>query len=160
MQKVKFAKFDETVELSLRLGVDPKHADQMVRGTVVLPHGLGKSKRVLAIAGSLRAASYNRGLLRAAQEVAPEGMQVELWEHLAAIPPYNTDVEAQGDPEPVAAFKAAIRAADALLIATPEYNRGVPGVLKNALDWASRPALGSPLAGKLVGIVGASTGQG
>ena len=116
--------------------------------------------RVLAIAGSLRAASYNRGLLRAAQEVAPEGLQVELWDQLAAIPPYNADVEAQGDPEPVAALKAAIRAADALLIATPEYNWGVPGVLKNALDWASRPALGSPLTGKLVAIVGASTGQG
>jgi chromate reductase len=115
---------------------------------------------VLAIAGSLRVASYNRGLLRAAQEVALEGIQVELWDHLAAIPPYNADVEAQGDPEPVAFFKAAIRAADALLIATPEYNWGVPGVLKNALDWASRPALGSPLTGKLVGIVGASTGQG
>jgi chromate reductase len=115
--------------------------------------------RVLAIAGSLRAASYNQGLLRAAQEVAPEGMHIARWD-LTSIPPYNGDVEAQGDPEPVAAFKAAIRAADALLIATPEYNRGVPGVLKNALDWASRPALGSPLTGKLVGIVGVSTGQG
>ncbi len=115
--------------------------------------------RVLGIAGSLRAQSFNRALLRVAQQEAPEGVQIELWD-LSDIPPYNADVEAQGDPAPVAQFKAAIRAADALLIATPEYNRGLPGVLKNAIDWASRPPLGSPLTGKPVGSMGASTGQG
>src|SRR5688572_32897082 len=93
---------------------------------------------VLGFAGSLRRGSYNRALLRAAQELAPAGMVIEVFD-LAPIPLYNADVEAQGDPEPVAAFKAAIRQADALLIACPEYNHGVPGVLKNAIDWASRP---------------------
>jgi chromate reductase, NAD(P)H dehydrogenase (quinone) len=78
---------------------------------------------------------------------------------LRHIPPYDGDVEAAGDPEPVRAFKGAIRGADAILIATPEYNRGTSGVLKNAIDWASRPALASPLAGKLVGVMGASAGM-
>lgn len=114
--------------------------------------------RVLGIAGSLRAGSYNRALLRAAQELAPEGMEIATFD-LAPIPPYNADVERQGLPEPVAALKAAIRGADALLIATPEYNRSVSGVLKNALDWASRPPTDSPLNGKPVAIMGASTGS-
>ena len=115
--------------------------------------------RILGIPGSLRAASTNRGLLRAAQELAPSVLELEIFD-LRAIPPYDGDVEAAGDPEPVAAWKRGIREADALLIATPEYNRGVPGVLKNAIDWASRPALAPPLAGKLVAIMGASTGMG
>ena len=115
--------------------------------------------RVLGIAGSLRAGSFNRALLRAAQEEAPQGMQIELYD-IAPIPFYNADVEAQGDPEPVAAFKAAIRAADALLIATPEYNHGVPGVLKNALDWASRPHRASALDCKPVALLGATAGRG
>ncbi|HYX87914.1 MAG TPA: NAD(P)H-dependent oxidoreductase [Gaiellaceae bacterium] len=115
--------------------------------------------RVLAIAGSLRAGSYNRALLRAAHDLAPAGMEIEELD-LHGLPLYDGDVEAAGDPEPVAALKDAIRASDALLIATPEYNRGVPGVLKNAIDWASRPPLGSPLAGKQVAIMGASTGRG
>jgi chromate reductase len=115
--------------------------------------------KVLGIAGSLRESSYNRALLRAARELLPEG--VELVEHhLRDLPFYDGDVEAAGDPDSVAAFKEAIREADALLIATPEYNRGVPGVLKNAIDWASRPPLGSPLTGKPVAIMGASTGRG
>ena len=79
---------------------------------------------------------------------------------LRELPLYDGDVEAAGDPEPVAAFKQAIREADALLIATPEYNRGIPGVLKNAVDWASRPALASPLTAKPIAIMGASTGRG
>jgi chromate reductase len=115
--------------------------------------------RILGIAGSLREGSYNRALLRAARELAPPG--VELVEHdLRGLPLYDGDVEAAGDPEPVLALKEAIRGADALLIATPEYNRGVPGGLKNAIDWASRPALASPLAGRPVGLMGASTGRG
>jgi chromate reductase, NAD(P)H dehydrogenase (quinone) len=115
--------------------------------------------RILGIAGSLRESSYNRALLRAARELLPEG--TELVEHdLRDLPFYDGDVEAAGDPDSVVALKEAIRDADALLIATPEYNRGVPGVLKNAVDWASRPALASPLTGKPVAIMGASTGRG
>lgn len=114
--------------------------------------------RVLGFAGSLRAASYNRALLRAAQERAPEGLQIEIFD-LADIPLYNGDVEEKGDPAPVAAFKTAIREADAILIVTPEYNHGVPGVLKNAIDWASRPPRTAPLGGKLAGVIGASPGM-
>jgi chromate reductase, NAD(P)H dehydrogenase (quinone) len=114
---------------------------------------------VLGIAGSLRKGSYNRALLRAAFELAPADMEVVTFD-LRGLPFYDGDVETEGDPAPVAGFKEAIRRADALLIATPEYNRGIPGVLKNAIDWASRPALGSPLAGKPVALLGASTGMG
>jgi chromate reductase len=115
--------------------------------------------RLLGIAGSLRQGSYNRALLRAARKLAPAGVEIAQFD-LRDLPPYDGDVEAAGDPEPVSAFKDAIRASDALLIATPEYNRGVPGVLKNAIDWASRPPFASPLAGKPVAIMGASTGFG
>ena len=113
----------------------------------------------LGIAGSLRAASYNRGLIRAAIDLAPPGTTVTAWE-LGEIPLFNADVEALGDPAPVAAFKAAINGADALVIATPEYNHCVPGVLKNAIDWASRPARRSVLTNKPVAVLGASTGRG
>lgn len=112
--------------------------------------------RVLAFAGSLRSGSYNRALLRAAQEIAPKDMTIEITE-IGDLPFYNRDVEEEGDPEPVQRFKAAIREADAVLIATPEYQHGLPGVLKNALDWASRPPSDSPLQGKVVGMMGAST---
>lgn len=112
---------------------------------------------VLAFAGSLRRASYNRALLRAALEVAPEGMAISVFD-IADVPLYNGDVEAEGDPEPVARFKQAIRDADGLLIATPEYNHGVPGVTKNAIDWASRPPRQAPLDRKPVAILGASPG--
>ena len=115
--------------------------------------------KVLGIAGSLRAGSYNRALLRAAQELAPAGMEITTFD-LAPVPLYNGDVEVKGDPEPVAALKAAIRQADALLIVTPEYNFGVPGVLKNAIDWASRPPRGSALQGKPAAIMGATPGMG
>jgi chromate reductase len=115
--------------------------------------------RILGIPGSLRRASYNRRLLHAAQELAPEDVEIELFE-LHDLPHYDGDVEAQGDPEPVAEFKDAIRDADALLIATPEYNRGIPGVLKNAIDWASRPPFGSPLTNKPVAVMGTSPGMG
>ena len=94
--------------------------------------------RILGFAGSLRQGSYNRALLRAASELVPEGMLIEIFD-LLQIPLYNADVEARGDPESVAAFKQAIRQADAVLMVTPEYNHGVPGVMKNAVDWASRP---------------------
>jgi chromate reductase len=113
--------------------------------------------RVLGIAGSLRNASYNRGLLRAAQELAPEGMDVELFD-IRDLPYYDGDVEAAGAPEPVQRLRDAIRSADAVLFATPEYNRGTSGVLKNAIDWASRPPRQSVLDGKPVGLMGATTG--
>jgi len=114
---------------------------------------------ILGVAGSLRAGSYNRALIRAAAARAPEGVTVV--EHdLAPIPFYNGDVEAAGDPEAVQEWKAAIERADAVLIATPEYQHGVPGLLKNALDWASRPAAASVLQRKVVGIMGATPGIG
>ena len=114
---------------------------------------------VLGIAGSLRRGSYNRALLRVAQEEAPHGLEITLYD-IGSVPFYNADVEAAGDPEPVRVFKEAIRSASALLIATPEYNHGVPGVLKNALDWASRPHRTSPLDCKPVAIMGATAGGG
>lgn len=114
--------------------------------------------RVLGIAGSLREASYNKKLVRAARTLAPEGMEVVPFD-LAPLPLFNADVEAEGDPPAVTAFKEAIRAADALLIATPEYNHGIPGVLKNAVDWASRGGGASPLREKAVAILGASAGR-
>jgi chromate reductase, NAD(P)H dehydrogenase (quinone) len=113
---------------------------------------------VCGIAGSLRRGSYNRALLRAAQELAPDSLEVRIFDRMAEIPLYNHDVEEEGDPEPVQALKRAIGDADALLIATPEYNHGVPGVLKNAIDWASRPPRDSVLAGKPVALFGASPG--
>lgn len=114
--------------------------------------------RILGIAGSLRKASANAGLLRLAAESAPTGVVVDIFD-LAPIPLYNGDVEAAGLPEPVAAFRAAIASADALLIASPEYNYSIPGVLKNALDWASRPP-DQPFAGKPAAIMGTGGWQG
>lgn len=113
--------------------------------------------RVLGIAGSLRRGSYNRALLRAAQELLPDGMTLEVFD-LRDIPPYDMDVEQQGLPPSVAALKTAIRQADALLIATPEHNWSVPGVLKNAIDWASRPPGDNSFQGKPIALMGASTG--
>jgi chromate reductase len=117
--------------------------------------------RVLGIPGSLRKGSFNRGLLRAASEMLPDGMTLEVYE-LGAIPPYNGDVEAQGLPEPVQDFQRRIEAADALLFATPEYNYSMAGVLKNAIDWASRPSPArqtQPFNGKPVAMMGASAGM-
>ena len=114
--------------------------------------------RILGVAGSLRSGSLNRSLLRAAVELAPEGLTIEVFD-LLEVPLYNGDVEAGGDPPGVAAFKQAIAAADGVLFATPEYNHGVPGVMKNAIDWASRPPREAPLGGKPVGLIGASPGQ-
>lgn len=113
---------------------------------------------VLAFAGSLREGSTNRALVRAAADLAPEGVTVEPFD-LAGIPLYNADLDTDEQrPESVTRFKAAIAEADALLIATPEYNHNVPGVLQNAIDWASRPAFRSPMVGKPVGIMGAAGG--
>jgi chromate reductase len=113
--------------------------------------------KILAISGSLRAASYNTALLRAATELAPEGVTLRL-HPLNDLPFFNQDVEDLGDPEPVAVWKAAVRDADGLLIACPEYNGGLTAVLKNAIDWASRgkPA---PLEGKIACAMGASPGM-
>jgi chromate reductase, NAD(P)H dehydrogenase (quinone) len=113
---------------------------------------------VLGIAGSLRSGSYNRMLLRAAQEHAPDDLRLDVFE-LKGVPFFDADVERQGDPESVAALKRAIREADALLIATPEYQHSLPGVLKNALDWASRPPRDPALGRKPVAIMGATTGR-
>ena len=113
----------------------------------------------LGIAGSLRGASYNRGLLRAAMELTPPEVTIVTFD-IGDLPLYNADLEANGDPEVVRRLKVAIADADALLVASPEYNRCVPGVLKNAIDWASRPARDSVLRDKPVGIMGASTGRG
>jgi chromate reductase len=112
---------------------------------------------VLGFAGSLRQDSYNRAALRAAIELAPAGMTIEIFD-LAPIQPYNEDVKQQGFPPPEHAFREKIRAADAVLIVTPEYNRGISGVLKNAIDWASRPP-DQPFNGKPAAIFGASPGM-
>ena len=119
----------------------------------------GATIRVAGFAGSLRKASFNRALLRAAVELAPAGMTIKVLE-IGAIPLFDADVEAEGDPAPVAEFKRGIGRADGLLIATPEYNLGVPGVTKNAIDWASRPPRESVLNGKPVALMGATPGMG
>lgn len=114
---------------------------------------------LLAIPGSLRKESYNRALARALAELAPESVAVQVHE-LHDVPLYNADRDVDGDrPEPVQRLKDAIAQADAVAFVTPEYNHGVPGVLKNAIDWASRPAFRSPMAGKPCGMMGAATGS-
>jgi chromate reductase len=110
--------------------------------------------KVLGISGSLRKGSFNTALLRAAQELAPNGMEITIFD-LADIPLYNGDVEAAGDPEPVAALKFAIRNADGVLFATPEYNYSISGVLKNSIDWASRDRSAGSLQSKPVAMMGA-----
>ena len=115
--------------------------------------------KILGISGSLRERSYNTALLRAAAELAPPDVEIEIFD-LAQIPLYNDDVESAGDPEAVADLREAVAEADALLLATPEYNRGTSGVLKNTIDWLSRPALASVLRWKPVAVIGASSGRG
>lgn len=118
---------------------------------------MASSLHIVGIAGSLREGSLNRSALRAAAELAPAGVTIE--EHrIADIPLYNDDLNAEGPPEPVRAFREKLRAADGILIATPEYNYSVPGVLKNAIDWASRPPE-QPFDGKPIAIFGASPGM-
>ncbi len=114
--------------------------------------------RVLGISGSLRRDSYNKALLLAAAERLPAGAELVEFERLAEIPPYDTDLEEAGTPPAVEELRRAVRAADAVLVATPEYNHSIPGQLKNALDWVSRPAGKSALMGKPAAVVGASTG--
>ena len=116
------------------------------------------AEHIVAFAGSLRRGSYNRALIRAAVELAPAGMTIEPIE-IGGLPFYDADVESQGDPPAVAAFKAALFRADGLLIATPEHNAGLPGVLTNAIEWASRLPGRSPLAGKPIAVMGASPSQ-
>ncbi len=111
---------------------------------------------VLGISGSLRRASYNSALLRAAAAEAPVGVKFRIWHGLHAIPAYNDDIEVA--PLPVVVFKRTLAQADAVLIATPEYNASVPGALKNALDWASRPFEANPLRHKPFAVIGASQG--
>ena len=114
--------------------------------------------KVLAISGSLRRDSYNTKLLRVAEELLPTVVQFELFDGLKAVPPYDEEDDVQPAPPAVAALREAIAAADAVLIATPEYNASVPGQLKNALDWVSRPPATNALRNKPVAVVGASTG--
>jgi chromate reductase len=114
---------------------------------------------VLAISGSLRDASYNTMLLRAAGELVPDGVELELWDGLKAVPPFDEDDEAGEAPAGVANLRDAIAGADAILFATPEYNSSVPGQLKNAIDWASRPVATAPIRNKPVAVIGASTGM-
>ncbi|MBI3505248.1 MAG: NAD(P)H-dependent oxidoreductase [Proteobacteria bacterium] len=115
--------------------------------------------RILGIAGSLRAKSFNKSLLLAAKKSAPASLAIDIFD-LAGVPLLDQDVEAKGYPEAVAKLQAAAGAADGVLIATPEYNSGIPGVLKNALDWMSRPPHKSTSAGKPVAVIGTSPGMG
>jgi chromate reductase len=114
--------------------------------------------KILGISGSLRRGSYNTRLLEAAAELLPEGVELELFEGLKEVPPYDEDDDVEPAPEPVAHLRETIAGADAVLIATPEYNSSIPGQLKNALDWASRPLMTNPVRFKPVAVAGASTG--
>ncbi len=116
--------------------------------------------RVLGFSGSLRRDSHNRALLRAAAATLPPGAELVEWDRVAELPAYDEDLDAAPapTPEPVRALREAIAGADAILIATPEYNASLPGALKNALDWASRPFATNPLRDKPAAVIGASTG--
>jgi chromate reductase len=114
--------------------------------------------KVLGMSGSLRQDSYNSQLLRAAAELLPPGVELEEFGALREIPPFDEDAE-RDPPAAVVALKNAVAQADAVLIATPEYNHSIPGVLKNALDWVSRPIAGNPMRGKPALVIGASTGM-
>ncbi len=114
--------------------------------------------RILAISGSLRRGSHNTGLLRALREEAPDGVEVELWGGLKEIPPYDADDDGIPAPPAVDAFRTLVHEVDAVIFATPEYNSSVPGALKNALDWASRPLATNAFRNKPVGVIGSSAG--
>lgn len=117
---------------------------------------MAEQLKVLGISGSLRKASFNTMALKAAQKLAPEGMTIEIAD-ISQIPLYNEDLKTDGNPEPVENFRQHIKAADGVLFVSPEYNYSIPGVLKNAYDWASRPPE-QPFNEKPVAIMGASTG--
>ena len=118
--------------------------------------------RILAVSGSLRKESFNTRLLRALPPLAPEGMEIEVYQRLGDLPPFNQDLEADPAllPEPVDHWRTALKAADGLLLVTPEYNGSIPGVLKNAVDWASRPVGTSSLVGKNVVVMVGTPGRG
>ena len=113
---------------------------------------------VLAISGSLRSESYNTSLLRALAEEAPADVSVELWSGLKQIPAYDADEDVTPGPSAVEELREAVARADAVIFATPEYNSSIPGALKNALDWLSRPVATNPLRYKPVAVIGASSG--
>jgi chromate reductase, NAD(P)H dehydrogenase (quinone) len=115
--------------------------------------------KILAISGSLRAGSHNAMLLRAVEELLSPSDSLEVWEGLREVPPYDQDDDVEPAPLAVAALRAAIESADAVLISTPEYNSSIPGALKNALDWASRPRATAVLQNKPVAVIGASAGM-
>ncbi len=114
--------------------------------------------RLLGISGSLRAESHNTRLLRAAAELLPSGVELELF-GLEDIPPYNEDMDGAATPHAVRRLREAVSSADAVLVSTPEYNASIPGMLKNAIDWASRPFPGNSFSDKPVLVIGASTGM-
>ncbi|HEX7255039.1 MAG TPA: NADPH-dependent FMN reductase [Gaiellaceae bacterium] len=114
--------------------------------------------KIVGVSGSLRRDSYNTRLLEAAAELLPEDVEFELLDGLKAVPPYDEDDDLEPAPEAVARLREALAGADAVLFATPEYNSSIPGVLKNAIDWASRPLMTNPLRFKPVGVAGASSG--
>lgn len=138
--------------------------DRIARATPSAPNGLAgeveaePTFRVLALVGSLRANSFNRRLAAACAELLPDGAELTIFPSLGEIPLYDEELDTDPPPSPVRALREALVNADALLVVTPEYNYGVPGLLKNALDWASRPVAASPLRGLPTGIVGASPG--
>jgi chromate reductase, NAD(P)H dehydrogenase (quinone) len=114
--------------------------------------------KILGISGSLRQGSYNTSLLRTAAGLLPDDVQLDVWGGLKEVPPYDEDDDVEPAPAPIADLRAAVAAADAILVATPEYNSSVPGQLKNAIDWVSRPHATNPLRNKPVAVIGASTG--
>ena len=115
--------------------------------------------KILGISGSLRRDSHNTQLLRAAAELVPDDVEFELWEGLKAVPPFDEDDEAGAAPAGVSELYEAIAGADAILFATPEYNSSIPGQLKNAIDWTSRPVATAPIRNKPSAVIGASTGM-
>src|SRR3954471_17657007 len=134
----------------------------MTRPAVPGPDGAQqRNMRVLGISGSLRRDSHNTELLRAAATLLPSGVEFELYDGLRDIPPYDEDMDkaSPAQPDAVVELKERIAAADAVLFATPEYNHSIPGQLKNAMDWVSRPLADTPLKGKPVAVIGASTGM-
>lgn len=116
-------------------------------------------KHIIGISGSLRTGSLNRRLLHASAAQLPDGVTMQIYEHLDRVPPFNEDIESDRVPMGAAGLRAAVNAADGVLIATPEYNHSIPGQLKNALDWLSRPRDGSALAGKPAAVTGASPSE-